>query len=66
MTEAAVKKAAQRLRGRYREVLRERIAETVEDPGQVEDEIRELFAALGALRSGGRIVSPRPPRCFSH
>jgi RNA polymerase sigma-70 factor (ECF subfamily) len=48
MTEAAVKKAAQRLRERYRELLRERIATTVEDPGQVEDEIRELFAILGS------------------
>jgi RNA polymerase sigma factor (sigma-70 family) len=47
MTEGAVKKAAQRLRRRYREILRERIAETVEDPGQVEDEIRTLFAILG-------------------
>lgn len=46
MTEAAVKKAAQRLRGRYREILRERIARTVEDPGQVDDEIRTLFGSL--------------------
>jgi hypothetical protein len=28
--------------------LRERIAATVGDPGQVEDEIRELFAILGS------------------
>jgi RNA polymerase sigma-70 factor (ECF subfamily) len=48
MTEAALKKAAQRLRERYRELLRERIAATVEDPGQVEDEIRDLFAILGS------------------
>ena len=48
MTEAAVKKAAQRLRRRYREVLRRRIAATVEDPGQVEDELRSLFAALSS------------------
>ncbi len=48
MSEAAVKKAAQRLRGRYREVLRERIAATVEDLGQVEDEIRELLTILGS------------------
>jgi RNA polymerase sigma-70 factor (ECF subfamily) len=46
MTEAAVKKAAQRLRHRYRDVLRELIAETVDEPGQVDDEIRALFAAL--------------------
>jgi RNA polymerase sigma-70 factor (ECF subfamily) len=46
MSEAAVKKAAQRLRGRYRELLRERIAATVGDPGEVEDEIRELFTIM--------------------
>jgi RNA polymerase sigma-70 factor (ECF subfamily) len=46
MSEAAVKKAAQRLRARYRELLRERIAATVDDPGEVEDEIRALFTAL--------------------
>jgi RNA polymerase sigma-70 factor (ECF subfamily) len=46
MSEAAVKKAAQRLRQRYRELLREHVAATVEGPGAVEDEIRDLFAAL--------------------
>jgi RNA polymerase sigma-70 factor (ECF subfamily) len=48
MTEAAVKKAAQRLRQRYRELLKERIAATVEGPEAVEEEIRELFAVLGS------------------
>jgi RNA polymerase sigma-70 factor (ECF subfamily) len=48
MREAAVKKAAQRLRRRYRELLRERVAETVEGPEAVDDEIRELFAILGS------------------
>ena len=48
MTEAAVKKAAQRLRGRYREILRERIAGTIVDPRQVDDEIRALFAVLSS------------------
>jgi RNA polymerase sigma-70 factor (ECF subfamily) len=46
LTEAAVKKAAQRLRQRYREILRERIAATVDGPGGIDDEIRSLFAAL--------------------
>ena len=32
---------------KYRELLREEIAQTVEDRGRVEDEIRDLFAALG-------------------
>jgi RNA polymerase sigma-70 factor (ECF subfamily) len=47
-TEAAVKKAAQRLRARYRELLRAQIAATVDGPEAVEEEIRDLFAALGA------------------
>ncbi|QEH31638.1 RNA polymerase sigma factor [Aquisphaera giovannonii] len=46
MTEAAVKKAAQRLRRAFREAIRRRILETVDDPGLVDDEIRSLFAAL--------------------
>jgi len=46
MTEAAVKKAVQRLRGRYRELLREQIAQTVATPAEVDEEVRELFAAL--------------------
>jgi RNA polymerase sigma-70 factor (ECF subfamily) len=47
MTEGAVKVAVHRLRQRYRELLREEIAQTVDDPGQVEEEIRQLFRALG-------------------
>lgn len=47
MTDAAVKKAAQRLRERCRAVLREHILATVAGPGQVEDEVRELFSVLG-------------------
>ena len=46
MTEGAVKTAMHRLRRRYREFLREQIAETVSDPSLVDDEIRDLFAAL--------------------
>src|SRR5262249_12930044 len=48
MSEAAVKKAAQRLRQRYRELLREQIAATVDRPEQVDDEIRALFAVLSS------------------
>ena len=46
LTEGAVKVAAHRLRRRYREVLREEIAQTVTTPEEVEGEIRELFAAF--------------------
>jgi RNA polymerase sigma-70 factor (ECF subfamily) len=45
-TEAAVQKAVYRLRRRYGALLREQIAATVAEPDQVEDEIRDLFAAL--------------------
>lgn len=47
LSEGAVKVAAHRLRKRYRELLREEIAQTVSGPAEVEDEIRNLFAALG-------------------
>lgn len=45
-TEGAVKVAVHRLRHRYREVLRAEIAQTVSSPGEVDDELRNLFAAL--------------------
>ena len=45
-TEAAVKMAVSRLRRRYRDLLREEIAQTVNSPAEVEEEIRHLFAAL--------------------
>jgi RNA polymerase sigma factor (sigma-70 family) len=45
-TEGAVKVAVHRLRQRYREALRAEIADTVAGPGEVDDEIRNLFAAL--------------------
>jgi RNA polymerase sigma factor (sigma-70 family) len=48
MTEAAVKKAAQRMRQRYREIVLERIGGTVDDPAQVEDEVRALFTILSS------------------
>jgi DNA-directed RNA polymerase specialized sigma24 family protein len=48
MTEDAVKKAAQRLRQRYGILLREQIAATVDDPAKIDEEIRDLFAALAA------------------
>jgi RNA polymerase sigma-70 factor (ECF subfamily) len=46
LSEPAVRKAAQRLRQRYGELLRHQIATTVAGPEQVEEEIRELFAAV--------------------
>ncbi len=48
MTEGAVKVAAHRLRKRYRELLREEIAKTTSEPNAIEDEIGDLFTALGS------------------
>ena len=47
MTVGAVKVAVHRLRQRYRDRIREVIGRTVADPADVDDEIRDLFAALG-------------------
>jgi RNA polymerase sigma factor (sigma-70 family) len=46
MTENAVKQAFHRLRQRYRQLLREEIAQTVAVPGDVEDELRHFISVL--------------------
>ncbi|MEW6302118.1 MAG: sigma factor [Verrucomicrobiota bacterium] len=46
MSPGAVKIAAHRLRRRFRELLREEIAQTVATPGEIDDERRKLIAAL--------------------
>jgi DNA-directed RNA polymerase specialized sigma24 family protein len=48
MTESAVRQASYRLRQRYRQVLREEIAQTVMAAGDVDDELRHLVAVLRA------------------
>jgi RNA polymerase sigma factor (sigma-70 family) len=45
-SEGAIKVAAHRLRQRYRELLRAEISETVATNDELEDELRNLFAAL--------------------
>lgn len=47
LSEGAVKVGVHRFRQRYRELLRAEIANTVKEPGNVDDELRELLAALG-------------------
>jgi RNA polymerase sigma-70 factor (ECF subfamily) len=47
MSDGAVKVAAHRLRARYREILRGEIAQTVDRPEDVDEEIRNLFTVLG-------------------
>ena len=46
MNEGAVKSAVHRLRQRYRQLLRDEIAQTVADPAEVDEELRHLFAVL--------------------
>ena len=46
ISEEAARAAAHRLRSRYREILREEVARTLDDPSEVAAEIRALFAAL--------------------
>jgi RNA polymerase sigma factor (sigma-70 family) len=47
MTNGAVSAAVHRLRHRYRELVREEVARTVNQPEDIEDEVRSLLAALG-------------------
>jgi RNA polymerase sigma factor (sigma-70 family) len=46
MTEQSVKSAIHRMRRRYAEIFRDEIAQTVTAENEVEEEIRDLFAAL--------------------
>jgi RNA polymerase sigma-70 factor (ECF subfamily) len=43
LSESAARMAASRLRGRYRELLREEIAQTVQSQEEIENEIQQLF-----------------------
>jgi DNA-directed RNA polymerase specialized sigma24 family protein len=46
LSEGAVRVAVHRLRRRYRELLREEIAQTLSEPAQAEEEIQALFCAF--------------------
>jgi RNA polymerase sigma-70 factor (ECF subfamily) len=46
VTESAVKKQLHKMRERYRSLLRAEVSRTVENPAEVDDEIRYLCAAL--------------------
>ncbi len=48
MSEGAVKVALHRMRRRFREVLYAEVAETVDGPDAIEDEIQYLMRALGS------------------
>jgi RNA polymerase sigma-70 factor (ECF subfamily) len=47
ISEGAVRTAVHRLRRRYREVLRDEIAQTLSDPANVAEEMQALFSAFG-------------------
>lgn len=47
LAEGAARVAVHRLRNRYRDLLRAEISQTVALPGDADDELRQLFAALG-------------------
>lgn len=47
LTEGSVKSAVHRLRRRYQQIIRQEVALTVSDAGEVEAEIRHLIAVLG-------------------
>ena len=46
MEEGAVRVAVHRLRKRYRQLLRDEIANTLSDPAMVDEEMRTLFGAF--------------------
>ena len=46
-TESAIKSAVPRLRQRYRELVREEIAHTVDNPAEIDEEIRYLISVIG-------------------
>jgi RNA polymerase sigma factor (sigma-70 family) len=46
VSEGTVKAAVHRLRQRYRQLLRDEIANTISEPGDVDEELRHLFAVL--------------------
>jgi len=48
LSPGAAKVALHRLRERWRTLLRERVADTVADPADVDDELRHLVTAVSA------------------
>jgi hypothetical protein len=46
MSEAALRKAVERLRLRYQELFRQEIAHTVSSPAEVQDELRHLQTVM--------------------
>jgi DNA-directed RNA polymerase specialized sigma24 family protein len=51
LSEVALKSLVHRLRGRYRALLREEVARTVEKSDEIDDELRYLFSALTVAKT---------------
>lgn len=51
IAEGTVKSDVYRLKRRYRELLREEIAQTVSSPGEIDEELRHLIAVLSRPRA---------------
>lgn len=47
LSEGAFKVAVHRLRARFKECLRQEVAQTVDTPGEIDDELRQLLAVVG-------------------
>jgi RNA polymerase sigma-70 factor (ECF subfamily) len=56
LSESALKSAIFRLRRRYHELVRQEVAQTVADPDELEEEIRELMAVFS---ESGATLGPR-------
>jgi len=52
MSEEAVRKTVQRLRRRFRQVIREEIAKTVATKSEIDEELRHLVAVVSSSKSG--------------
>jgi RNA polymerase sigma-70 factor (ECF subfamily) len=48
LTPVSARSAVHRLRKRFRDLFREEVAATVDDPAEIDDELRAVVAALGA------------------
>ena len=47
--QASARSAVHRMRKRFREIFREEVAGTVSTPGEIDDEVRAVIAALGSV-----------------
>jgi hypothetical protein len=58
MSESAIAKAVERIRRRYRELVRHEIAQTVSTPDEVDDEMRYLLELLRRESAAPKPLGP--------